>query len=65
MQIVWVIDKDGHVVSDVGPPPEIADLTWSTFTGLSQESLRGNGWTAAVHPDDRPTLAAMREQAEG
>ena len=61
-QIVWVTDKDGRVLSDVDPPPEIADLTWSTFTGLSQQSLRGSGWAAAVHPDDLPTIAAMAQQ---
>jgi len=61
-QIVWVTDKQGHVLSDVDPPPEIADLTWSTFTGLSQENLRGSGWAAAVHPDDLQTIATTAVQ---
>ena len=51
-QIVWVTDRHGKVLPDVDPPREIADLTWSAFTGLSQEMLRGHGWLSALHPDD-------------
>jgi PAS domain S-box-containing protein len=51
-QIVWVTDRNGKVLPDVDPPPEIADLTWSNFTGLSQEALHGHGWLNALHPDD-------------
>jgi len=62
-QIVWVTDQDGNVLSDAEPPPEIADLTWSAFTGLSQQSLRGNGWLAALHPDDLQSVASTIRRA--
>jgi len=51
------------VLSDVDPPPEIADLTWSAFTGLSQESLRGHGWLGALHPDDLKVMAAVESKS--
>lgn len=31
--------------------------SWSTFTGLSEASSRGEGWLAAVHPADRGAAA--------
>jgi PAS domain S-box-containing protein len=61
--IVWVTDKDGNVVADVDPPKEIADLTWSAFTGLSQESLRGHGWAKAFHPDDLHVVAKVTKES--
>jgi len=60
-QIVWVTDKDGNVLGN--PPQEMAHLTWSSFTGLSQESLRGHGWSAGVHPDDVPAIAVATKQS--
>jgi PAS domain S-box-containing protein len=57
--IVWVTDKDGNVLADADPPQDIADLTWSSFTGISQENLRGRGWAAALHPDDLAVVAAV------
>jgi PAS domain S-box-containing protein len=62
-QIVWVTDANGRVLEGVNPPAELADLSWSAFTGLSQQSLAGEGWLAAVHPDDVPAVAAMSKQA--
>jgi len=62
-QIVWVTDKDGNVLSDAEPPPEIAELTWSAFTGLSQQSLQGSGWLTALHPDDLQGVAATIRRA--
>ena len=63
-QIVWVTDKNGKVLPDADPPAEIADLTWSAFTGLSQQSLGGNGWLAALHPDDLQTVASVIKRAQ-
>ncbi|WP_295748530.1 sensor domain-containing diguanylate cyclase [Undibacterium sp.] len=31
---------------------------WSEMTGLSQEEARGNGWVAALHPEDRELVAS-------
>jgi len=44
------------------PQPE-----WTAFTGQSFEELRGDGWIAAIHPNDRArTLSAWRRaHAEG
>jgi PAS domain S-box-containing protein len=40
---------------------------WISFTGLSEEQSRGDGWLQAVHPDDRPAalLAWRQAQSEG
>jgi PAS domain S-box-containing protein len=32
--------------------PEFVNQTWRTYTGLSQDSLRGQRWSVGVHPDD-------------
>jgi len=57
--IVWVTDANGNVVE--GPPEEAGHLSWSAFTGMTQESMHGHGWVAAVHPDDRPSVAQITE----
>ncbi len=48
-QIYWVADAQGNPV----------DVTaWCAFTGLPPEEVKGNGWAAAVHPDDRERVLA-------
>lgn len=43
-QIVWTTDAQGQVV----------DMPyWRTYTGQSQAEVKGWGWLAALHPDDR------------
>lgn len=32
--------------------------SWRTFTGQTHEQCKGQGWTAAIHPDDRERLLA-------
>jgi PAS domain S-box-containing protein len=32
--------------------------TWRTYTGLSQDSLHGQRWGVAIHPDDFPLVEA-------
>jgi diguanylate cyclase (GGDEF)-like protein/PAS domain S-box-containing protein len=50
-QIPWIADAAGNVL-EVGP-------RWLAVVGLSTEAALGQGWTAALHPDDLgPTLAA-------
>ena len=64
VQIIWVTDAEGRASeSDPEPPSDIADLTWSAFTGLSTAQLAGVGWLAAVHPDDVAQLLAARERS--
>lgn len=43
-QMVWTTDPDGQVV-------DIPD--WRAYTGQSPEEVRGWGWLAALHPEDR------------
>jgi PAS domain S-box-containing protein len=38
--------------------PDFVNQTWRTYTGLSHDSLRGQRWAVAVHPDDLPKLEA-------
>lgn len=53
-QIPWISDPDGNVVELSG--------RWSEFTGIPLDQALGDGWIAAVHPDDLPkTLAVWNE----
>ncbi|MBO2463585.1 SpoIIE family protein phosphatase [Actinomadura violacea] len=48
-QVVWVSDAAGQVIESSGG--------WERITGQSREEFLGDGWTLALHPDDRePTL---------
>ncbi|PNY81603.1 PAS domain-containing protein [Deinococcus koreensis] len=50
-QIVWTADPDGFF-----SPPQPG---WEAFTGQTPAEYEGQGWLAAIHPDDRAhTLAA-------
>ena len=44
-QIVWTTDPGGRVVED--------SPSWRSFTGQSYDEWMGQGWTNALHPDDR------------
>ena len=44
-QIVWTTDAEGRVVQD--------SPSWRAFTGQSVEEWKGQGWTNALHPEDR------------
>ena len=37
---------------------DFVNQTWRTYTGLSQDSLQGQRWGAAIHPDDLPKVEA-------
>jgi PAS domain S-box-containing protein len=64
VQIIWVTDAQGRAPPpDAAPPDDIADLTWSAFTGMSQGEISGDGWLASIHRKDLPTLMQAREQA--
>lgn len=48
-QIYWIADAQGHLTDS---------SSWCAFTGQSSDEASGDGWAAALHPDDRePTLA--------
>ncbi|PSR18510.1 PAS domain S-box protein [filamentous cyanobacterium CCP3] len=48
-QLVWTANPEGVIVD--------ANQRWLTFTGLSLEQVRTEGWQMAVHPEDVPGLA--------
>ncbi|HEY5892765.1 MAG TPA: ATP-binding protein [Chthoniobacterales bacterium] len=59
--IIWTTVSDGHMRGE--------QSSWTRFTGQPTDELQGEGWAAAIHPDDRlPTLDAwrrcVRQQAE-
>jgi PAS domain S-box-containing protein len=35
---------------------EFVNQRWQDFTGISADEARGQGWQAAVHPEDLPKL---------
>jgi PAS domain S-box-containing protein len=53
-QLIWTTGRGG----EIDAPME----SWSAFTGQTDDEVRGDGWIAAVHPDDRErVLATWRE----
>ena len=46
---VWRSDAGGAMVEGHG---------WSALTGQTKEEIHGNGWLAAVHPEDRAATVA-------
>ena len=50
-QIVWTADANGQVLVDMP--------TWRDFTGRSFDELRGSGWLADLHPEDRERTMAV------
>lgn len=57
--LVWQTDAMGE--------PDYVNSRWRSVTGLDLIGLRGGGWRAALHPEDRPVLSAAwaRALAEG
>ena len=49
-QIVWTTDANGQIIEDLP--------AWRSFTGQTTEQMKGNGWLAALHPDDRGRIAS-------
>jgi PAS domain S-box-containing protein len=50
-QIVWTRAGDGIAIED--------SPSWRAFTGQTYAEWKGMGWLDAVHPEDRPGLAAV------
>lgn len=49
---VWSAEPDGHV--------SFLNQRWCDYTGIALHEACGNGWMAAVHPNDQGTLASYR-----
>jgi diguanylate cyclase (GGDEF)-like protein/PAS domain S-box-containing protein len=56
-QIVWTTNARGEVTDDLP--------AWRDFTGQQAEEIKGEGWMAALHPDDRSRTAAAWSAAVG
>ena len=53
-QLVWTAGPDGAL--------DYANVRWVEYTGLPVSSITGDGWTAALHPDDLArTMASWQE----
>ena len=48
---------DGHA--------DYANLRWYEFTGLTEAQTLGSGWTTAIHPGDRQTVATAWQRSLG
>lgn len=55
--IAWVAAADG--------PLERVNLQWQAYTGQTEQSALGHGWTAALHPDDSAVAHQSWEDARG
>ncbi len=49
--LVWTTDDEGS--------GSFTCTDWQNYTGLSLEASRGDGWTAALHPEDLPKQTAV------
>ena len=49
-QLVWSTLPDGHC--------DYLSRQWIDYTGVPENEHHGLGWLQAIHPDDRPTIAA-------
>ncbi|CAH2602623.1 Histidine kinase [Rhodovastum atsumiense] len=47
--VLWQATPDGFITHALG---------WTTLTGQQEGEYQGHGWIEAVHPDDRPVVAA-------
>jgi PAS domain S-box-containing protein len=56
-QLVWSSRPDGSV--------DYVNRRWCDFTGLSGEHFLGDGWEAAIHPDDLPQVLGRWQRSLG
>ena len=54
-QVGWTTDAAGRVVEDMP--------MWRKFTGQSFHEMQGDGWTSALHPDDRESATRVWRNA--
>jgi PAS domain S-box-containing protein len=54
-QLVWTGQPDGQT--------DYCNQHWYNYTGLTQEQTLGDGWTCALHPDDREQTKARWQKA--
>jgi PAS domain S-box-containing protein len=54
-QLVWSARPDGHI--------DYVNRRWCEFTRLSSDQSTGEGWRAALHPDDLPGVLEQWRQS--
>ncbi|MEU5994631.1 PAS domain-containing protein, partial [Spirillospora sp. NPDC047418] len=54
-QVVWVADPAGRVIDSSG--------IWERVTGQRRVDYTGQGWSDALHPDDRPAVLRSWKRA--
>ncbi|MFT3774657.1 MAG: ATP-binding protein [Minicystis sp.] len=53
--IIWMTQLDGHCI--------YVNAAWERFTGRTLQDSAGDGWLDAIHPEDRPRVAAAAAAA--
>jgi PAS domain S-box-containing protein len=53
-QLVWTTNPTGEVIEGIP--------LWRSFTGQSEEEVKGAGWMQALHPEDRERVQAVSKQ---
>jgi PAS domain S-box-containing protein len=53
--VVWRCDPTGETF--------VSTPSWTDYSGLSEETLRGWGWTTPIHPDERANVIAHLRQS--
>jgi PAS domain S-box-containing protein len=54
-QVIWMSTSDGYIT--------YCNQYWFDYTGLTREQTVGDGWTSAIHPDDRDRALTIWKQA--
>jgi PAS domain S-box-containing protein len=54
-QVVWFGDPEGHIT--------YFNPYWYEYTGLSERKALGDGWIAAIHPEDRERVVESWQTA--
>lgn len=49
--MIWTANPDGYI--------DFLNIPWLGYTGLPHEQAAGDGWMAAIHPEDLPPLLSI------
>lgn len=59
-----LVDATSQMVWRTGPDGLVVDMPqWRTYTGQSEEEVRGYGWANAIHPEDRERVEKTWQDA--
>jgi len=64
-QLLAEVSPVGIFQTDATGATTYVNRRWTEISGLSAEAALGDGWLAAVHPEDRPRLARGWQVAAG